>query len=172
MPYPALFAISVLFSLTAWGAVAWHSIWPALKARRSPENLKPILLLHSFRYLGLAFVLPGLVSPDLPASLAQPVAYGDLTAAILALIALATMRTRAGTAAAWTFNIFGTADLLFGFFEGARVSLPDAPGSLGAGYFILMAYVPLLLVTHALAFRLMMQTNAVASSRSKLTAAA
>src|SRR5260370_42692956 len=78
MPSPVLFGISVTFGLAAWGAVAWHYIWPALRERPSPENLKPILLLHGFRFLGLAFVVSGLVSPDLPATFAQPPAYAAL----------------------------------------------------------------------------------------------
>ena len=97
MPFPALFAISVVFGLAVWGAAASHCIWPALSERPSPENLKPILLLHAFRFLGLAFVVPGVVSPDLPAAFAQPVAYGDLMTATLALLALATLETRSGT---------------------------------------------------------------------------
>ena len=87
MPFPALFGISVVFGLAAWGAVAWH-VWPALKERSAPENLKPILLLHGFRFLGLAFLLPGVVSPDLPAAFAQSVAYGDLISAILTTVAV------------------------------------------------------------------------------------
>ena len=127
MPFPALFGITVVLGLAAWGAVAWHYIWPALRERSSPENLKPILMLHGFRFLGLAFVVPGVVSPELPAAFAQPVAYGDLISAILALLALATLGTRAGTVVTWVFNTFGTADLLFGFYQGARISLPDTP---------------------------------------------
>jgi hypothetical protein len=136
--------------------------------RPSPQNLKPILLLHGFRFLGLAFVLPGVVSPDLPAAFAQPVAFGDFITAILALLALATLGTRAGTALTWVFNIFGTADLLFAFYLGSRISLPDTPGLLGAGYFILAAYVPLLLITHGLAFRILLQAKAVAPSPCKV----
>jgi hypothetical protein len=136
--------------------------------RTNPENLKPILLLHGFRFLGLAFVLPGVVSPDLPAAFAQPVAYGDFMTAILALLALATLGTYTGTALTWVFNIFGTADLLFAFYLGSRVSLPNTPGLLGAGYFILAAYVPLLLITHGLAFRLLLGAKAVAPSPSKV----
>src|SRR5260370_37575556 len=97
MPSPVLFGITVAFGLAAWGAVAWHYIWPALRERPSPENLKPILLLHGFRFLGLALVAAGVVSPELPAAFAQPVAYGDLISAILALLALATLGTRTGT---------------------------------------------------------------------------
>jgi hypothetical protein len=156
MPFPVLFGISVVFGLAAWGAVAWHYIWPALRERPRPENLKPILLLHGFRFLGLAFVVPGVVSPELPAAFAQPLAYGDLISAILALLALAILGTRPGTVVTWIFNTFGTADLLFAFYQGGRISLPETQGLLGAGYFILTAYVPLLFITHGLAFRILL----------------
>jgi hypothetical protein len=164
MPSPVLFGISVAFGLAAWGAVAWHYIWPALRERPSPENLKPILLLHGFRFLGLALVVPGVVSPELPATFAQPVAYGDLISAILALLALATLETYTGTVLTWVFNTFGTADLFFAFYQGGRISLPDTQGLLGAGYFILTAYVPLLLITHGLVLRILLRAKAVAPS--------
>ena len=170
MPFPALFGISVAFGLAAWGAVAWHYIWPALRERPSPENLKPILLLHAFRFLGLAFVVPGVVSPELPAAFAQPVAYGDLISATLALLALVTLRTRNGTVVTWVFNTFGTADLLFAFYQGSRISLPANQGLLGAGYFLLTAYMPLLLITHGLVFRILLRTKVVVPSRNKLSA--
>jgi hypothetical protein len=157
MPTPALFGISVVFGLAAWGAVAWQYIWPALSERPSPGNLKPILLLHGFRFLGLAFVVPGVVSAELPATFAQPAAYGDLISAMLALLALATLGTRSGTVVTWLFNIVGTADLFFAFYLGSRISLPETQGLLGAGYFILAAYVPLLLITHGLAFRILLR---------------
>jgi hypothetical protein len=171
MPSPALFGISAAFGLIAWGAVAWLYIWPALRDRPSPENLKPILLLNGFRFLGLAFVVPGVVSPQLPAAFAQPVAYGDFITAILALLALAMLGTRVGTVLTWVFNIFGLADLLFAFYQGNRISLADTPGLLGAGYFILMAYVPLLLITHGLTFRILLRANFVAPARGKLSTA-
>src|SRR5207248_9587762 len=114
----------------------------ALRERTSPENLKPILLLHGFRFLGLAFLVPGVVSPELPATFAQPVAYGDFITAILALLALATMGTRTGTALTWVFNTFGTADLLFAGYLASRIALPAHPGLLGDGYLIVTAYVP------------------------------
>lgn len=171
MPFPLLFGISAAFGLAVWGAIAWHYIWPALTERPSPKNLTLILLLHGFRFLGLAFLVPGVVSPELPAAFARPVAYGDFITAILALLALAALGTRAGIAMTWVFNIFGTTDLLFAFYEGSRVSLPDTPGLLGAGYFILAAYVPLLLVTHGLVFRILLRTRVVVPFRSKLRTA-
>ena len=171
MAPPVLFGISVAFGLAAWGAVAWHYIWPALRERPSPQNLKPILLVHGFRFLGLAFLVPGVVSPELPATFAQPVAYGDFISAILALLALATLGSRTGTALTWVLNIFGTADLLFAFYQGGRISLPDRQGLLGAGYLIFAAYVPLLFVTHVLAFRILLRRKVVVPSRTKLNAA-
>ena len=135
-------------------------------AKRTSQSgdLKPILLLQGFRFLGLALVVRGVVSPELPAAFAQPVAYGDLTTAILALLALGTLGTRAGTVLTWVFNSFGTADLPFAFYQGGRISLPDTPGLLGAGYFILTAYVPLLWITHGLAFRILLRMQVVATS--------
>lgn len=171
MPSSLLFGISAVFGLAAWGAVASQYVWPALRERPRPKNLKPILLLHGFRFLGLAFVVPGVVSPQLPAAFAQPVAYGDLLTAVLALLALAAMGTRGGTVLTWVFNSIGTADLLFAFYLGSRISLADAPGLLGAGYFILAAYVPLLLITHGLVFRILLGTKNVAPFRGRLSAA-
>jgi len=113
-------------------------------------------------------LVPGVVSPELPAAFAQPVAYGDLITALLALLALAALGTPTGTVLTWVFNAFGTADLLFAFYQGSRISLPDSPGLLGAGYFILTAYVPLLLITHGLAFRILMRTKVVVPARSRL----
>ena len=171
MPSAVLFAISVAFGMAVWGAAAWNYIWPWLREHQSPQNLKPILLLHGFRFFGLAFLVPGVVSPDLPAAFAQPVAYGDLITAILAMLALATLGTPTGTIVTWAFNVFGTTDLFFAFYQGGRISLPDTPGLLGAGFFILTAYVPLLLITHGLAFRILLGTKVAVQSRSKLSAA-
>jgi hypothetical protein len=171
MPFPVLFGISAAFGLAVWGAIARQYIWPALRELPSPQNLKLILLLHGFRFLGLAFLVPGVVSPELPAAFARPIAYGDFITAILALLALAALGTRAGIAMTWVFNIFGTADLLFAFYEGSRISLPDTPGVLGAGYFILAAYVPLLLITHGLAFRILLRTRVAVPFRGKLRTA-
>jgi hypothetical protein len=120
--------------------------------------------------MGLAFVVPGVVSAQLPAAFARPAAYGDLATAVLALLALATFGTRTGTAPAWIFNMFGTADLLFAFYQGNRISLSNTPGLLGAGFFIVTVLVPLLLITHGLAFRILLRTNPAQSQRKLHTA--
>ena len=48
--------------------------------------LLPILLLHAFRHLGLMFLAPGAVYPGVPPQFAYPAAFGDLLAAVLALV--------------------------------------------------------------------------------------
>jgi hypothetical protein len=161
MPVPLIWGITVAFGFLAWGVFAAQYIWPAISKRERAQALRPILVLHGFRYIGLAVLIPGVVSSGLPATLfAQELAWGDLTAATLALIALATLRTRWSGVLIWIFNIFGTADLLNAFYQGNRISLADAPGSLGAGYFIPAFGVPLLLVTHVLVFMLLMRRQA------------
>src|SRR5690348_6224137 len=85
MSPPMLFGISGAFSLAVWGVATWQYIWPALSKRTNADALRPILLLHGFRFVGLAFLVPGVVSPELPAAFARPAAYGDLASAIPSL---------------------------------------------------------------------------------------
>ena len=83
-----LFGVSIALSFIAWSAVTASYFWPELRSRPRAEALRPLLLLHAFRFVGLAFLVPGVVSPELPAAWARPAAYGDLVAALLALLAL------------------------------------------------------------------------------------
>jgi hypothetical protein len=162
----ALFGISVFFSFAMWSIVAARYLWPWLNALHRPDALQPLLLLHAGRFIGLSFLVPGVVSPELPAAFAQPAAYGDLVASVMALCALLALRTAAGTALVWIFNIWGTADLLYAFYQGlfgARIE----PGHLGAAYFIPTVIVPLLLVTHIVIFRLLVRRDASEAHRSQ-----
>jgi len=85
------FFISIAFSFIAWGIVAKRYLWPKLHLKSRDEALRPLLILHAFRFEGLAFLVPGIVSPNLPAAFAHAAAYGDFTAAILALLSLASL---------------------------------------------------------------------------------
>jgi hypothetical protein len=154
----ALFGISIVLGFVAWGVIAARYLWPALQERTRADALRPILHLHSFRFIGSAFLVPGVVSPELPAAFAGPAAYGDLGAAVLALLALAALRSRLGIGLVWAFNLFGTADLLHAYYQG-RLGVGVEPGQLGAAYFIPTVVVPLLLVTHVLVFRLLLRTE-------------
>jgi len=160
MPIPLIYGLTVAFGLLAWAVFAARYVWPTISKRELPEALRPILVLHGFRYIGLMALIPGVVSSQLSGTLfARDLAYGDLASATLALIALAALRTKLATPLIWLFNVVGTLDLLNAFYQGARISLANAPGVLGAVYFLPTLGVPLLLVTHFLVFRLLLRSE-------------
>jgi hypothetical protein len=147
------FFVSIAFSLIAWGIVAARYIWPELRVRERTEALRPLLTLHSFRFSGLAFLVPGVVSPDLPPAFAHSAAYGDIIAAILALLSLLLLPSSAGVAVAWIFSFWGSLDILNAFYQANHAGL--LAGQLGAAFFLPTLVVPLLLITHGLAFRIL-----------------
>jgi len=157
------FFVSIAFSFIAWTLVTSRYLWPTLRARPRTEALQPLLILHTFRFIGLAFLIPGVVSPDLPPAFAYPAALGDAIAATLAVLSLLTLRWRMASAIAWIFNVWGSVDLLNGFYQANAAGL--VPGQLGATYFIPTFVVPLLLITHGLMFRILLQTQGESAVR-------
>ena len=151
------FGLSIALSFVTWALVAKHYFWPALQRQPGRTGFRPILLLHSIRFIGLGFVIPGVVSPELPTAFATPAAYGDLVAGLLALLALGALEAKIAPFLLWSFNIWGTGDLLFAYYQG-RIGVGVEPGDLGAMYFVPTVVVPLLLVTHVLAFRMLLAT--------------
>ena len=161
-----VFFVSVAFGFIAWGTVTASAIWPRLRRMDRSDALRPVLMLHSFRYLGLATLVPGVVSPDLSPAFARPEAYGDFIAAVLALLTLLLLPRSAGLIVAWIFNIWGTVDLLNAFYQGNAAGL--LAGQLGATYFIPTFVVPILLITHGLAFRILLQPQRQSVMRQNL----
>jgi len=154
----ALFGISTLMSFVSSGVIAQIYAWPRLQTMNLNRALFVLVVPHMFlRFIGLSFLVPGVVSPSLPAAFAIPAAYGDFIAGVLAVAATVVLsrRTSWATGLVWLFNIWGAADLLFAFVQGLRVQID--PGALGAAFFIPTALVPPLLVSHALIFRLLVQ---------------
>ena len=160
MNVEALFGLSVLMSFLAFGIVTKLYIWPRLAAMRREDALTVLAVPHTFRFVGLSFLVPGVVSPSLPAAFAVPAAYGDLGAAILGVLAALALAARASWAivTVWLFNLWGTADLLNAIYNG-QISIRIGPGSLGAAFYIPTVVVPPLLVTHGLIFRLLLRPN-------------
>lgn len=157
------FFVSIAFSFSAWGIVAKRYIWPKLRLMQRDEALRTLLMLHSFRFLGLAFLVPGVVSPELPPAFAHSAAYGDLVAATLALLSLVSLPRGVGIVIAWIFNWWGSADLLNAFYQANHAGL--LAGQLGATYFIPTLVVPLLLITHGFVFRILLQRQNQSSMR-------
>ena len=150
-----LFFVSIAFSLIAWGIVTARYIWPELRLRERAEALRPLLMLHSFRFIGLAFLVPGVVSPDLPSAFAHSAAYGDIISAMLALLSLISLPSTAGVVISWIFGLCGSADLFNAFYQANHAGL--MAGQLGATYFMPTFVVPLLLITHGLGLRILLR---------------
>ncbi len=147
--------LSIVLAVLSFSLIAKWYVIPALAPLPRKEALTPLLLLHSFRYVGMAFLIPGVTSAPLDPRFANPAAWGTLLAAVLALIALLALRLewRLATAAVWVFNIEGTLDLMNALFQGNRY---NSDGDLGATYFIPTVLVPALLVTHFIVFKLLL----------------
>ncbi len=157
----ATFGLSILGSLLSSIVVASIFVWPWLRTMNDGQALIWLVAPHMFlRFIGLSFLVPGVVSESLPKTWAGPAGYGDFVAGILAIIATVALAQGASWAilAVWIFNVWGATDLFFAFYKGGRVRLE--PGSLGAGFYIVTAIVPPLLVSHALIFLLLIQTTA------------
>ena len=151
------FAASVTLGLFAWGAICLNYVWPRLRVLPLHAAVRPILHLHLFRYIGLAFLVPGVVGTGLAAGFATPAAYGDLIALALAWLALMTGSGRYSRIAIWIFNVWGFADLSFAFYQGV-IGVGIDPASLGAAWFIPTVCVPLLLWSHVLTFAMLLRT--------------
>ena len=128
-------------------------VLPRLRSIKRMEAQRAIATFHSFRFFGLVFILPGVVGANLPAGFAAFAAYGDFATGVLALLALLTVRVRP---LFWlfivAFNLVGTVDILLDYYHAVKGGLPALAGQLGAAYAIPIIYVPVLMITHILAF--------------------
>ena len=144
--------ISYAVAFVGFGLIARWYLWPAIKDRSPKIALTPLLLYATLRVNGLMFLMPGLVSRELPRAFAVPTAYGDLTAALLALLALWPLR--AGNAFAlpliWLFNIVGLLDLVYANISSIKDNVD--PTYLGVSYYLAVLNVPAMLVVHILIF--------------------
>ena len=156
MSAATIFNIQLVLGYVPWLLCFGTYVWPRLKAMDRVEVQRAIATLHSFRFFGLVFLVPGVVGPNLPADFAAFAAYGDFATGVLAMLALLTTRMRS---LFWlfvvAFNVVGTVDIVVDYYHGNQLGLADVAGQLGAGYAIVMIYVPLLMITHAVAFYLL-----------------
>jgi len=82
----------------------------------------------------------------------------------LAILALLTVRIRPlFSLFVIAFNVVGAADIIIDYFHGNQVGLPAVAGQLGATYAIPIIYVPALMITHIVAFYLLVRPQAKAA---------
>ncbi|WP_206956795.1 hypothetical protein [Trinickia acidisoli] len=158
-----LFQLQLVLGYVAWMLCFSVYIWPKLRSMAPFDAQRAIATLHSFRFFGLVFILPGVVSPLLPtqfATFAVFAAYGDFATGVLAMLALLTARIRL---LFWlfvaAFNLVGTSDLILDYYHAIQADLPARAGALGAAYAIPIIYVPLLMITHVAAFYLLLRSR-------------
>jgi hypothetical protein len=152
-----IFNLHLILGYVAWLLCSRAYLLPRLKSRDRVDAQRAIATLHSFRFFGLVFILPGVVG-NLPASFATFAAYWDLATGVLAILALLTVRVRP---LFWlfviAFNLVGVIDLILDYYHAVRIGLPAMAGQLGAAYVIPIIYVPLLMITHIVAFYLLLR---------------
>jgi hypothetical protein len=159
-----VFRIHLVLGYVAWLPCFVVYVLPKLKSMERIDAQRAIATLHSFRFFGLVFILPGVVGPSLPASFAQFAAYGDFATGVLAILALLSVRIRP---LFWflvcAFNLVGAADIIVDYYHATRIGLPAMAGQLGATYAVPILYVPLLTITHFVAFYLLMRRRPTAA---------
>jgi hypothetical protein len=151
-----IFQIQLILGYVPWLLCVGAYVWPRLKAMDRVDAQRAIATVHSFRFFGLVFLVPGVVGPNLPVDFAAFAAYGDFATGLLAMLALLTTRVRP---LFWlfvvAFNVVGAIDIIVDYYHGNQLGLPALAGQLGAGYAIPIIYVPLLMITHVVAFYLL-----------------
>ena len=152
-----IFQIHLVLGYVAWLLCFGVYILLRLKSMDLVAAQRAIATLHSFRFFGLVFILPGVVG-NLPAGFAAFAAYWDLATGVLAILALLTVRIRP---LFWLFvvdfNLVGAADIILDYYHATQVGLPALAGELGATYAIPIIYVPVLMITHVVAFYLLLR---------------
>ena len=160
MSTETLFQIQLVLGYVAWLLCFSVYIWPRLRTMDRFAAQRAIATLHSFRFFGLVFILPGVVGPGLPSAFAGFAAYGDFATGVLAILALLTARIRP---LFWSFlvafNLVGAIDIIVDYYHAIRLGLPAMAGQLGNSYAIVIIYVPLLMITHAAAVYLLLRPS-------------
>jgi hypothetical protein len=160
MSTTTIFLMQLALGYVPWLLCFGAYAWPRLKVMDRVDAHRALATLQSFRFFGLAFLVPGVVGPNLPADFATFAAYGDFATGVLAMCALLTIRLRPSSRPVfWLFvvayNVVGSVDIIVDYYHGIQSGLPAVAGQLGAGYAIPTIYVPLLMITHVAAFYLL-----------------
>jgi hypothetical protein len=162
-----VFQIHLVLGYVPWLLCFGAYVLPWLKSMEPAEAQRAIATLHSFRFFGLVFIVPGIVGANLPTGFATFAAYGDFATGVLAMLALLTVSIRP---VFWlfvvAFNVVGTIDIIVDYYHGNQLGLPALAGELGATYAIPVIYVPVLMITHVVAFYLLLRHRPARSANS------
>ena len=167
-----VFNLQLILGYVAWLLCFRAYVMPWLNSMDMVAAQRAMATLHSFRFFGLVFIVPGVVGPNLPANFATFAAYWDLATGVLAMLALLTVRIRP---LFWlfvvAFNLVGAIDLVLDYYHAVQAGVPAMAGQMGAAYAIPVIYVPVLMITHIVAFYLLLRPQP-ATGRAFVTNAA
>jgi hypothetical protein len=154
-----IFGIQFTLSLAAYALIALWYVAPRLSGLPRDLALVPLLWIHAFRIVGGTILAPGAVDAAVPMDFRTMVGYGDLATALLALLALVALRARFSGAIAlvWLCIGIGTLDTLNAIVQSVRYNVFTY--ALGVNWVIVSVYVPALLVSSVLIFRLLLSPN-------------
>ena len=156
------FMVTFLGNLLAFGLIAIWFVIPQIRRMSRTSALLAFVFVSTFRTEALTMLIPGVTGSHLPSAFADPVAYGDLTTALLAFLSLFALRAQSRIALplVWVFNLVGTIDLLNALYQGSAIRFFDQ--QVGVTWFIPTIYVPLLMVTHTVIFWLLLRSPRLA----------
>ena len=171
MSTETVFRIHLVLGYVAWLLCFGTYVWPRLRAADRIEAQRAIATLHSFRFFGLVFLLPGVTGPHLPVDFATFAAYGDFATGLLAILALLLVRIRP---LFWplvvAFNMVGAGDIMIDYYHAIMAGVPAMAGEFGPTYAIPILYVPLLMITHVTALYLLLRPVEAVGIGEQLTA--
>jgi hypothetical protein len=145
----------VLSTFTFYFGYRWL-LAPAIPKLDPVKVLQAVLLLHSFRQLGLMFLTQGVTSPELPQQFAVPAATGDFISAALAALSAGLLARKSTLAipALWVFTVVGCLDFVMAVVLSRIFRAGDF---LGGAYWIPAFWVPMLAVGHLVIFDMLRQ---------------
>jgi hypothetical protein len=156
----AVFGVQNLLSFVVFGLLAWWYVWPWLRSVDRTTAFTALTFVHALRPIGATVLVASVAGTALPRDFAQAVAYGDLATSVLAVLTLLALRARLGVAIAlvWLTNVVGTADLVNALIGGVRNDVSRL--GMGSFWYVVTILVPILWITHVLAFALLLRRRA------------
>ena len=165
MPFPALFGTSVVFGLAVWGAGGLALYLASAKRTSQPRKPEAHPTAAWVQVPRIGFYGAGCCVSRLTCRICPASSLRRFHNRHSAFASSSCPGNRCRDSHDLGFQYIRNGGPEFWFYQGSRISLPDTPGLLGSGYCILAPYLPLLLITHDLAFRILLRTKVVVPSR-------
>ncbi len=155
-----VFGIQNLLSFIVFGLLASWYVWPWLRAADRTTAFTALTFVHALRPIGATVMVASVAGTALPQDFREAVGYGDLATSVLAIVTLLALRSRLSFAVAlvWLTNLVGFADLLNALVGGIRYDV--ARLGMGSFWYVVTILVPILWITHLLAFALLLRRKA------------